>query len=220
MVAATKVVVREHLDLTKGFKIDDTAKKIQVAVKNGQLEFDTDGSIKLADSIVNNAGKGVKSIALQQGGGTSKLVLTLADNSKQEVDVSALATDVSVTGGTLNAETLQLTLKQDDGGPDVVVDLSKLTETTTSDSTSVTLTGNGTKSKALTATVKVSATANNKLRVESDGLYAEGATATELAGTGLKVDAGKLAVDKANVFDVELQDAFGTRLGYISSTNA
>lgn len=194
--------------------------KFDVQLKSTDFVVETDGSIRLADSIVNNAGKGVKSIALQQGAGTSKLVFTLADDSTQEVDVSALATDVSVTGGTLNAESLQLTLKQDDGGPDVVIDLSKLTETTTSDSTSVTLTGNGTKSSALTAVVKVSATANNKLRVESDGLYAEGVTATDLVGTGLKVDAGKLAVDKANVFDVELQDAFGVTLGHISSTNA
>lgn len=212
---AVKVIVREHLDLTKGFKIDDAAKKIQVAVKNGHLEYAATGEIKLVDSIVNNAGKGIENAVLQQGGGTSKLVFTLADGSTKEVDVSVLATDVNVTGGTLNAETLQLTLKQDEGGPDVVVDLAKLTETTTADSTSVALAGNGTKANALTATVKVSAEANNKLSIKNDGLFAVGSTAEELQGDGLVIKGGKLALDKAGVFTVELQDAFGEPLGMI-----
>lgn len=215
----TKVVLREHLDTSKGFKFNEDAQKIEIAVKSGELEFTPTGELKIAASILSNAGRGVNTMQLQQGGGTSKIVTTLMDGSNVEIDVSALAKDIHVSGASFDAETLTLTLTQESGDP-VTVNLGELTKTTTSNTQSITLTGDGTKLNPLKGDVNISVEPGNKLSIKSDGLYATGVTATELAGTGLKVDAGKLAIDNANVFTVELQDAFGTKIGYISATNA
>lgn len=219
MVAATKVVVRDHLDLTKGFKIDEVGKKIQVNADGDTIVYKA-GALALNNTIVENAGKGISSVQLQQGGGTTKLVFTKADGTNIETDVSLLAKDVNVTSATFDPETTILTLSEDEGGPTVTVNLGDLAKSKVAETATVTLSGDGSTDAKLSATVRVSAEAGNKLVAKADGLFVAAPTPSELAGDGLKVSGTKIALDKATVFDVELQDVFGNTLGYISSVNA
>ena len=219
MVAAAKVVVRDHLDTTKGFKIDEVGKKIQVNADGDTLVYKA-GALAVNNTIVENAGKGITAVQLIQGGGSTKLVFTKADGSNIETDVSLLAKDVNVTSATFDPETTILTLTEDEGGPTVTVDLGDLAKSKVAETATVTLSGDGSTGAELSATVRVSAEAGNKLVAKADGLYVAAPTPSELAGDGLKVSGTKIALDKATVFDVELQDAFGTRIGFASSTNA
>lgn len=219
MVAATKVVIRDHLDLTKGFKIDEVGKKIQVNADGDTIVYKA-GALAVNNTIVENAGKGIASVQLTQGGGSTKLVFTKADGTNIETDVSLLAKDVNVTSATFDPQTTILTLTEDEGGPTVTVNLGDLAKSKIAETSTVTLSGDGSANNALSATVRVSAEAGNKLVAKADGLFVAAPTPAELAGTGLKVSENKIALDKANVFDVELQDVFGNTLGYISSVNA
>lgn len=219
MVAAAKVVVRDNLDLTKGFKIDEVGKKIQVNADGDTLVYKA-GALAVNNAIVENAGKGITAVQLTQGGGSTKLVFTKADGSSIETDVSLLAKDVNVTSATFDPETTVLTLTEDEGGPTVTVNLGDLAKSKVAETATVTLSGDGSTGAELSATVRVSAEAGNKLVAKADGLYVTASTPSELAGDGLKVSGTKIALDKATVFDVELQDAFGTRIGFASSTNA
>lgn len=219
MVAAAKVVVRDNLDLTKGFKIDEVGKKIQVNADGDTLVYKA-GALAVNNAIVENAGKGITAVQLTQGGGATKLVFTKADGSNIETDVSLLAKDVNVTSATFDPETTVLTLTEDEGGPTVTVNLGDLAKSKVAETATVTLSGDGSTGAELSATVRVSAEAGNKLVAKADGLYVTASTPSELAGDGLKVSGTKIALDKATVFDVELQDAFGTRIGFASSTNA
>lgn len=219
MVVATKVVVRDHLDLTKGFKIDEVGKKIQVNADGDTLVYKA-GALAVNNTIVENAGKGITAVQLTQGGGSTKLVFTKADGSNIETDVSLLAKDVNVTSATFDPETTILTLNEDEGGPTVTVNLGDLAKSKVAETATVTLSGDGSTGAELSATVRVSAEADNKLVAKADGLYVAAPTPSELAGDGLKVSGTKIALDKATVFDVELQDVFGTRIGFASSTNA
>lgn len=218
-MAATRVVIRDHLDTTKGFKIDEVGKKIQVNADGDTIVY-KDGALALNNTIVENAKKGISSVQLQQGGGATKLVFTKADGTQIETDVSLLAKDVNVTSASFEPETTTLTLTEDEGGPTVTVNLGDLAKTKIAETSTVTLAGDGSATAALSATVRVSAEAGNKLVAKADGLFVAAPTPAELAGTGLKVSGNKIAIDKANVFDVELQDVFGNTLGYISSVNA
>lgn len=218
-MAATKVVIRDHLDTTKGFKIDEVGRKIQVNADGDTIVYKA-GALALNNTIVENAGKGISSVQLQQGGGTTKLVFTKADGTNIETDVSLLAKDVNVTSATFDPQTTILTLTEDEGGPTVTVNLGDLAKSKVAETATVTLSGDGSTGAELSATVRVSAEAGNKLVAKADGLYVAAPTPSELAGDGLKVSGTKIALDKANVFDVELQDVFGNTLGYISSVNA
>lgn len=219
MVAATKVVIRDHLDTTKGFKIDEVGKKIQVNADGDTLVYKA-GALAVNNTIVENAGKGITAVQLTQGGGSTKLVFTKADGTNIETDVSLLAKDVNVTSASFDPETTILTLAEDEGGPTVTVNLGDLAKSKVAETATVTLSGDGSTGAKLSATVRVSAEAGNKLIAKADGLYVAAPTPSELAGDGLKVSGTKIALDKATVFDVELQDAFGTRIGFASSTNA
>lgn len=218
-MAATKVVIRDHLDTTKGFKIDEVGKKIQVNADGDTIVYKA-GALALNNTIVENAKKGISSVQLQQGGGTTKLVFTKADGTQIETDVSLLAKDVNVTSATFDPQTTILTLTEDEGGPTVTVNLGDLAKSKVAETATVTLSGDGSTDAKLSATVRVSAEAGNKLVAKADGLFVAAPTPSELAGDGLKVSGTKIALDKATVFDVELQDVFGNTLGYISSVNA
>lgn len=142
-----KFVLRDHLDITKGFIIDDSAKKIQVALSD-ELAYDESGKLKLAD----NTKAGVIETAELQG---NKLKLTGKDGSVKEVDLSALTptVDLHVSHAAVEGTTLKLTGEDDQ--PEVTVDLAEFAAITAQGTDTTTVEGDGTSANPLKVNVKL-----------------------------------------------------------------
>lgn len=112
-------------------------------------------------------------------------------------DLSALTTDIFVSGATFDAASMVLTLTDADAGtPDVVVNLASLKQVETADSATVAFSGTGEASSPLTASVVAStATVGNLATIAADGVAVDPAAVTALA-------------------TVDVQDAFGNHLFY------
>lgn len=174
---------------------------------------------------------------------TSVITYTGESGVPSTIDLSAFLADVSVSGGAYDPTTQVLTLTQDDDGPAITINLQELKQVTSANSSTVTITGNGENANPLTAAVNVSAAAGNQLSAVADGLFVPATVTnyadswsvalTEAAGVVTadvkrSAAAGNQLVEAADglfvapraaiVLDTELQDAFGTVLGYISST--
>ena len=142
--------------------------------------------------IVNPDG----SLAAVGGGNTSaqpyvsasvsgnKLLLTRTNGNVDEVDLSNFAVDVNVTSITDNGNGVY-TFHQDDGGPDVDLDLTAvLRSVQTVDTQSVSLAGAGTAVSPLSAAVRLSDVAGNTIAATAAGLYSQLETSEELVEYG------------------------------------
>ena len=177
---------------------------------------------------------------------TSIITYTGETGVPSTIDLSAFLADVSVSGGAYDPATQVLTLTQDDGGPAITINLQELKQVATLNSQTVTFTGNGENGTPLSAEVAVSSTAGNQLSAVADGLFVAPAVAptygatpsATLTLTGGVVTAnvnrsatvGNQIVENADglfvaprgpiALDLEIQDAFGTVIGYASTTNS
>lgn len=178
---------------------------------------------------------------------TSIITYTGETGVPSTIDLSAFLADVSVSGGAYDPATQVLTLTQDDGGPSITINLQELKQVTSANSSTVTITGNGENATPLTAAVNVSAAAGNQVSVVADGLFvpapASAPTYGDTASVDLELAAGvvtanvKVSATAGNqltenadgmyvaprgpiALDLEIQDAFGTVIGYASTTNS
>ena len=90
-----------------------------------QITINTDGTSVIRDGVTGELSSppGV----MTYNAGTSTLTYTDGQGGVQDVDLSALTTDIFVNGGAYDANTMLLTLTDNDAGtPDVVIDLSTL----------------------------------------------------------------------------------------------
>ena len=87
-------------------------------------------TIKIDGSTITESGAGVLSApsgSMTYDSGTATLTYNNGAGGVQNIDLSALTTDIFVNGGSFDAVTSVLTLTDNDGGtPDVTVDLSAL----------------------------------------------------------------------------------------------
>lgn len=157
---ALNVIVKSNLG--NDFALDTVNKKVHVNVDADTLLRDSATGILSAKGKVTN---------LTWDNVTKVITYVNENNVNQTIDLSQFTTDINVSGGTFDPVTTVLTLTQDDGGPDIDIDLAALARSSTIDSSTVAFDGDGSSGDPLTATVKVSATAGNSITVNSDGLY-------------------------------------------------
>jgi len=183
---ANKVTVRPSTDAGNLIRIGSDSRAVL-------MQADLAAAIKNLQTVTN----------LVIDNTAKTLTYTNEAGSAEVIDLSQFAVDISVatSGSAFDPATQLLTLKQTEGGPDVVIDLSKIRGVTTANSATVTLTGSGNASAtALTAKVNLSATAGNAISANADGLFvAPGAT---------------------KMLDTQFTDAFGIPIGWGNSTAA
>ena len=127
---------------------------------------------------------------------TKTLTYTNEDATVATIDLSALAADIFVTGGSYNAATMVLTLSDNDGvTPDITINLADLKKVATQATNSITFTGTGEASSPLQASLVVDPIAGNLLTVTASGAKVAPAAVTALA-------------------TVDVQDAFGVHQFY------
>ena len=104
-------------EIENGATADQTAEEIKIAYEsNADTNALTDALLTL---LTTKKVKNITTDALN-----NKLVITYTDDTVSELNISSIATDVLVSGATLDATTNVLTLTNDDGGANVTVDLS------------------------------------------------------------------------------------------------
>lgn len=129
---------------------------------------------------------------------TTTLTYTDEDGNDTTVDLSALTTDIYITGGSFDAGSMQLTLTDPDAGtPDVVIDLSTLL---------LVVTDNG------DGTYELAQGGNTSTIDTRDGVSAD---AGNLLGLGADQKALLVEADVAALATEELTDAFGVHIGFI-----
>jgi len=127
---------------------------------------------------------------------TKTLTYVDEDGVTATIDLSALALDIFVNGGTFNAATMVLTLTDNNATtPDIVVDLSDLKKVVTANSATVKFTGTGEASSPLTASVALDPALTNLVTATASGLLVDSSAVTALA-------------------TVDVQDSFGNHLFY------
>lgn len=127
---------------------------------------------------------------------TKTLTYTNEDGTVATIDLSLLAVDVFVTGGSYDPATMVLTLSDNDGvTPDITINLADLKQVVTQATNSITFTGTGEASSPLQANVVIDPLAGNLLTVSA---------------AGAKVDPAAVAA----LATVDVQDAFGVHQFY------
>lgn len=127
---------------------------------------------------------------------TKTLTYTNEDATVATIDLSALAADIFVTGGSYDPATMVLTLSDNDGvTPNITINLADLKKVTTQATNSITFTGTGEASSPLQANLVLDPITGNLLVVSA---------------TGAKVDPAAVLA----LATVDVQDAFGTHLFY------
>jgi hypothetical protein len=120
---------------------------------------------------------------------TKTITYTDEDGGVTNLDLSALALDVYVSGSSYNASTMVLTLTDTNGAtPDVVLNLADLKQVAYTDSATVDFSGTGETATPLTASVKIDATPGNLVTSTATGIQVTPLAVTSLATTEL-VDA-------------------------------
>ena len=113
---------------------------------------------------------------------TKILTYTGEDGIPANIDLSALAMDIFVNGGTYNAATMVLTLTDNDGTtPDIMIALSELKTITTAASDTITFSGDGSDANPLTADLVVDPLAGNLLKTSAAGAKVDPADVIALA---------------------------------------
>ena len=127
---------------------------------------------------------------------TKTLTYTNEDATVATIDLSALAADIFVTGGSYDPATMVLTLSDNDGvTPNITINLADLKKVTTQATNSIAFTGTGEASSPLQANLVLDPITGNLLVVSA---------------TGAKVDPAAVLA----LATVDVQDAFGTHLFY------
>lgn len=127
---------------------------------------------------------------------TKTLTYTNEDGTVATIDLSALAADLFVSGGSYDPATMVLTLSDNDGTtPDMTINLADLKKVTTQASQSISFTGTGEASSPLQANLVVDPMTGNLITVGPAGAKVDPATVTALA-------------------TVDVQDAFGVHQFY------
>lgn len=197
---ATQIVLLNNLGKTLK-PAHTTPGKIDVQLDQTTLKVDANGIIS-----VNTATGAGESAALKALIRAQETATTMAYNAVTKVltytnekavvatiDLSALALDVYVNGGSYNASTMALTLTDSSGTtPDIVINLAELKQVAKSSSNTVTITGTGETLTPLIAEVKIDPIAN---------------VITQSAA-GIKVSAASVAA----LATVDVQDAFGVSI--------
>jgi hypothetical protein len=133
------------------------------------LTYNDEGGTANVINLTNAIQDGETTTTLTYNAGTTTLTYTDEDGVAFNIDLSALAADIFVNGGSFNAATTTLTLSDNDGGTaDVTIDLSTLRSVVTPNLASGSWShndGNGT----VQTIVSTSADANNQLTIGSDG---------------------------------------------------
>ena len=139
---------------------------------------------------------GETNTTLTYNAATKTLTYTNEDGLIATIDLSALAADIFVTGGTYDPATMVLTLSDNDGvTPNITINLADLKKVTTQASNSIAFTGTGEASSPLQANLVVDPIAGNLLTVSATGAKVAPAAVTALA-------------------TVDVQDAFGVHQFY------
>lgn len=123
------------------------------------------------------------------------ITFTAADATTTSVSLAAVDISVDAAASTYDATTNILTLKQKNGGADVVIDLSDLQKAAVANGNGIKITGDGADATPLKAEIVID----------------------PASSTALTVGTGGLKLDAAGLLPVEIKDAFGTHLGYVGA---
>ena len=135
--------------------------------------------------------------ALSYNATTTELSYTDEDGNVSVIDLSALTTDIYVSGGSFDAGTSVLTLVDNDGvTPDITIDLSSFVVSVVNNNDGTyDVMQNGVSVGQIDTKDGVSTDAGNLLSIGTDGLPYENASTIRTA-----------------ILDIEVQDAFGVTL--------
>lgn len=128
---------------------------------------------------------------------TKTLTYINEDGVVATIDLSALATDIFVSGGSFDAATMVLTLTDNDGTtPDIVINLADLKQVVTAASSTITFSGTGEASNPLQATLNLDPATGNLLSMSVNGLLVTVNQGVGISGDGTASSPLEFAADE------------------------
>lgn len=136
-----------------------------------QLQANINGNLSNVLDLTPLIQAGETNTTLTYNPATKTLTYTNEDGVAANIDLSALAVDIFVSGGGYDPATMVLTLTDNDGTtPDIVINLADLKKVVTAASQSIVWSGTGEASSPLQAELKLDPLAGNLLKVTPSGV--------------------------------------------------
>lgn len=196
-----------HANLGVGLKFNGTqidadpaTLPLTVTVANpsaAQLQASVNGSASNVLDLTPLIQAGETNTTLTYNPATKTLTYTNEDGVVSNVDLSALAMDIYVSGGAYDAGTMVLTLTDNDAStPDITINLADLKKVVTAASSVISFSGSGEASNPLQATLNLDTTTGNLLSMSVNGLLVTIQAGVGISGSGTTADPLAFAADE------------------------